>query len=320
MIAIAVLLCCLDLTPKAPPPLLDELKRVAHQAMAHPKVPWVKQFLAAADTLPAHPPRVFFHDAKKTVYYTEAELKALPEAERGRLVRQVVDDETFYGRIADPTGYTRPLEVLAHNGFTPDGARLLDFGYGNIGQLKMLAALGADAVGIEVDPLLPKLYANDQGKSGRGKVTTLNGYFPTDAKLVAAVGSGYRAFLSKNTLKHGYVHPDVKQAHVIELGGDEKFLKIVHTLLAPHGLFFIYNIGPAPAAKGAAYIPMADIRCPFSRAAIERAGFEVIAYDADDSAEMRAVGKLLEWDVGEKGERVDLDQSFFARYTLARKK
>lgn len=51
--------------------------------------------------------------------------------------------------------------------------------------------------------------------------------------------------------------------------------------------------------------------------AIEGAGFEVIAFDRDDTGPIRAMAKILACDVGE--EKVDLEKDLFATYTLLRK-
>jgi hypothetical protein len=51
------------------------------------------------------------------------------------------------------------------------GTRILDFGYGTIGHLYLLGSLGADAVGVDVDPLLPALYSQPKDQDrvpGRG--------------------------------------------------------------------------------------------------------------------------------------------------------
>jgi len=52
-----------------------------------------------------------------------------------------------------------------------DGKRILDFGYGTVGHLRLLASLGADMVGVEVDPLLRALYSapGDQGAIARAR-------------------------------------------------------------------------------------------------------------------------------------------------------
>src|SRR5207249_4308788 len=91
-----------------------------------------------------------------------------------------------------------------------------DFGYGYLGHLRLLASLGFDAVGVEVDPMLDALYAEpgDQGSipgfggARAGSLHVLHGRFPADAAVTRAVGSGYDVIVSKNVLKKGYIHPD----------------------------------------------------------------------------------------------------------------
>ena len=305
---LAILLQAIPAKAESPaPPVLDEIKRIARQAEPRCKTPWVKDFIKAAQQLPPVGNRRFFHTADKSAYFTEEEAAKLPKVERAALTAREVDEEIYYARITDPLGYLRPMEVLAAAGFQPAGKRLVDFGYGNIGQLKMLASIGADALGIEVDPLLPKLYARDVGPLGSGRVRVLHGYFPTDPKLVEAIGRGYDLFLSKNTLKRGYVRPavPVEPKKRIDLGSDQAFLAAVRDT-------------PAPAAPGKPYVQMGDIRCPFEKATLERAGFEVLAYDVDDNREGRAVAKLLEWDKGP--DAMELEHGLFAMYTLARRK
>jgi hypothetical protein len=59
---------------------------------------------------------------------------------------------------------------------------------------------------------------------------------------------------------------------------------------------------------------MADGRSPFSREALEQAGFEVLAFDAVDDGGARAMAHSLEW---------DLEADFtplLAHYTLARRR
>jgi hypothetical protein len=304
----------------ASPGALAEIKRIARKAEDRSKTPWVREFMRAAQQLPPVGTRSFLHTPDKKSYFTPDEAARLPEAQRAKLVRRDVDEEVYYARIVDPLGYLRVMEVLAGIGFEPKSKRIVDFGYGNIGQLKMLAAVGASTVGIEVDALLPKLYEKEATPSGSGGVRVLHGYFPTDRKVVDAVGRGYDLFLSKNTLKRGYVHPaiPVEPSQRIDLGSDDKVLGAIHDLLKPGGLFVIYNFGPAPAAKGKPYVQMADIRCPFDRRALERAGFEVLSLDVDDNAEGRAVARLLEWDRGPDG--MDVDRGLFASYTIARRR
>jgi len=306
----------------APPPsALAEIQRLAKKLEPTVKAPWVKQWLRAAQELPPVTPRTFWCTKDKAACWATK-----PAGETRELVERTVDDAYFYARITDPLGYARAFELLAAAGFSPKGQKILDLGYGNIGQLAMLARLGADVHGIEVDPLLPLAYGKAVGpviaRDGtKGKLSVHHGYFAKDPKLVAEVGSGYALFISKNTLKRGYVHPSqpVPEKQRIDVGTDEQFLKVVHDLLAPRGLFLIYNLSPAPAKPGEPYKQMAEGECPYSREQLERAGFEVLALDAVDDAAARAMGKTLEWDQAPESPW-DLESDLFSHYTLARRK
>ncbi|HEY3353182.1 MAG TPA: hypothetical protein VGQ83_08050 [Polyangia bacterium] len=284
-------------------------------------------FLAATAALPAVPPRVVFHDAAKTRYYSEAEAAALPAAARPGLGRKVIDEEFYYStRYGGPLPYARPLDLLAAAGFTrAEGARILDFGFGAIAQLTLLASLGADVVGVEDDPLVRALYQGDDGPvtgpdGRRGRQRVLVGSFPGEAGIRAAVGGGYDLVLVKNVLKQGYIHParPAPARQLIRLGvSDEEFVRVLYGLLKPGGRVMIYNLCPAQAPPDKPYIPWADGRSPFPRAMLEAAGFRVLAFDADDTAFARRMGRALGWDRGD--EPMDLDRDLFAWYTLLEK-
>jgi hypothetical protein len=103
---------------------------------------------------------------------------------------------------------------------------------------------------------------------------------------------------------------------LVDLGvPPEEFVAKVHAALKPGGLFMIYNVSPKQKEK---YIPWADGRCPFPREMLEKAGFEVLEYNKDDSEAIRKFGAALEWDKG--GRPMDLENDCFGHYTLARKK
>jgi hypothetical protein len=200
-----------------------------------------------------------------------------------------------------------------------------DFGHGGIGQLRLFAELGAEAVGIDVDPLQPVLYAApaDQGPLGKagGSVKLVHGRFPADPKAVAAVGGGYDLFLSKNTLKGGYIHPakKVDPRLLVDLGADDPaFLKALAKALKPGGWLVIYNLSPAPNAAGKPYRPMADGRCPFSAKDLAAAGFETLVRDGVDDKAARALGAALGWD--KPPANMKLEDDLFALVTVARKK
>src|SRR5262249_53062441 len=153
--------------------------------------------------------------------------------------------------------------------------RILDFGYGTIGHLRLLAGLGAEVTGVDVDPMLRALYSapEDQGivKSRRGRegrLRLIDGQFPADKTVKTLVGEGYDLIISKNTLKRGYVHPErpVDPRRLLGLGvADDTFVKALYDALKPGGRVMIYNICPAPSPPGQPYKNWADGRCPFAK-------------------------------------------------------
>lgn len=257
--------------------------------------------------------------------YVEAAARLPPVATRTVVVAgkaRVVDEEYYYTtRYGTPLAYARPLELLAGAGFDDvAGRRIVDFGYGGIGQLLTLASLGADVAGVDVDPLLRAMYADRDGPFGAGRLRTLEGRWPADPAVRDGVGGGYDLFLSKNVLKRGYIHPSqpVDEHKTIQLGvDDEAFLRAVLALLKPGGRMMIYNLAPAPAPAGKPYIPWADGRSPFPRELYERVGFRVVAFEVDDTAAARAMAHALGWDRGP--DAMDLRNGLFAQYTLVTK-
>lgn len=283
----------------------------------------VKGFLAGTARLPHVAPRTVWYDSARTRYWRDEEAAEIPELLRAKLLHRVLDESFYYvTRYGSPLAYSRPLEILAEAGFeSARGKRIADFGYGTIGHLRLLAQMGADVHGIEVDPLLRKLYAGDTGKiEGGGTLALHHGQWPAEAPLVAEVGAGYDLFLSKNTLKNGYIHPEqpVNPRMLVHLGvGDTAYVEALRAAVRPGGFVMIYNLCPAPAAPGKPYIPWADGRCPFPRELWEAQGFEVLAFDRDDSPAARAMGHALGWDQGNQPMKLDTD--LFATYTLVKR-
>ncbi len=292
-----------------------------------------RRFLAATDSLPAIEPRVLYYDAEARRAYPEAEALAKPESERARLILRTLDERYYYyTRYGSPLAYARAIDLLAANGLNDvAGRKILDFGYGTVGHLRLLASLGADVVGVEVDPILPVLYGQerDQGAvprhgasrdEGEGRLRLIDGRFPSDPLTREMVGEGYDVFISKNTLKRGYIHPSqpVDRSRLVDLGVDDAaFVRTLAAILKPGGLALIYNLSPAPARPGEPYKPWAEGESPFAREVWEAAGFEVIAFDAVDDEAGRAMAKALGWDQGETP--MDLQNDLFVRYTLARR-
>lgn len=284
----------------------------------------VSSFLDAVPSLPTVAPRVVRHDSARTRYYGAAAAAALPETARTRLVTRTLGEGFYYNtRYGTPLAYARPLEILAGHGFKGRGQRIADFGYGTAGHLRLLAGLSNEVHGIDVDPLLEALYSEpgDQGGIGGGRLAIHTGRWPAEAAITAAVGGGYDLFLSKNTLKNGYIHPErpVDPRMLVNLGvGDTAFVRALARTVKPGGLVLIYNLSPAQGPPDQPYKPWADGRCPFPRGLWEAEGFEVLEFDRDDSAPARTMGHALGWDSGPSP--MNLEADLFGHYSLFRRK
>ena len=293
----------------------------------------VKDFLGAVPALPAVQPRVVYFQRDPKAAFTEQEAAAMPEAQREKLRKLEFDTARFYDTFyGSPLAYARALDLCASAGLNSySGKSIIDYGYGTQGHLRLLAANGANAVGVDVDPILRILY-NQPGDQGPvqpypkdapgakpGTLRLVDGFWPGTPEVRAAAGQ-CDLFISKNTLKNGYVHPaeGVDPRRALTLGvTDEQFVKALFDTVKPGGLVMIYNIGPAPAPEGKPVIPWADIRCPFPRPLLESAGFTVLQFQTDDTAEMKKFAKALGWDKGDGA--MDLDKDLFVSYTLLRR-
>jgi SAM-dependent methyltransferase len=286
-------------------------------------------FLKGTPDLPSITPRRLFFDEATKTYRTAAESTALTEEKRRALKPIAVDGTLYYTtKYGSPLAYARPIDLLGQAGIEDvSGRKILDFGYGTIGHLRLLAGLGADVTGVDVDPFLRALYSDpaDQGilKNPRGRegcIRLIHGRFPADEAARKSVEGGYDVILSKNTLKRGYVHPErpVDSRRLLNLGVDDaRFVQSLHDALKPGGHVLIYNISPAPSPPGQPYKNWADGRCPFARETWEAAGFRILAFDCDDSDAIRKFGRALGWDQGESP--MDLNKDLFAQYSLMRK-
>jgi SAM-dependent methyltransferase len=298
----------------APGTIVARLQKDAGAAAAICRTPWVGRFLAAATQLPAVAPRTIYHDADKRRFYTAREAAALAPDARRALVAQIVDEDYYYtARWGSPIAYCRALDLLQLDEVA--GRRVLDFGYGSIAQLRLLAAVGADVTGVDVDPSLRVVYGDDAGAFGPGRVRLVEGFFPRDPRVAREVGGGYQLIVSKNTLKNGYVHPVKKNPRYDHGVDDETLARAFFDALAPGGRMLIYNLAPAPNGPGKPYRAWADARTPFARELLERIGFRVVIYDQDDSATARALGHALGWDTDPE-EPMDLEHDLYGNFTL----
>ncbi len=304
------------------------------EPLAHSDI--ARHFLNATAALPSIAPRTAYINEKTREYFSTAARDALPEARKNALSPVQLDEyRYYYTKGGSPLAYVRALDFAADENFRDlAGKLILDFGYGSIGQLRLLASLGAKVTGVDPDGYLAALYSErgDQGPvalapiaSGffreRGSVTLAHGLWPKDPKIVEQVGRGYHLILSKNTLKRGYIKPERKvddKRLLIDLGvNDQVFLSSIYNALAPGGKLVIYNLYPKPSDPKEKFRPMTDGRSPYSRQQFEKAGLTVIALDAEDHVNARKMGRLLGWDKNQAGETVDdLETNLFALVTV----
>jgi hypothetical protein len=334
LLALATACSCASTMTRAEAPAPEdttavaELQREAQSLKPLAETRLGRDFLAGTARLPHVSPRMLHYDSTRTRYWNAAETAALPATTRDSLLSRTLDESFYYTtRYGSPLAYLRPLELLAHAGLGDvAGKKIVDFGYGTIGHLRLLAGLGAEMVGIEVDPLLRALYSEpgDQGSvaggSAKGSLRLIHGHFPAGEGVAAAAGKGVDLFISKNTLKNGYIHPaeKVDPRRLVHLGvSDSAFVAALYDMLVPGGRVMIYNLCPAPAPAGKPYIPWADGRCPFPVEMWKRAGFVVTNFDKDDTEVARRMGHALGWDQGP--EPMDLEHDLFATYTLVMK-
>jgi SAM-dependent methyltransferase len=321
MMLLSLLALAAAATPQQPPQLdiLAKLRDDAELIRPLFQTKVAQEFLDQAKSLPQPPAKlVYISPDKKTVL---AQDEYRQENHPGFTTREI--NPTFYYMTlyGGPLAYARVLDVAGKYGLESlSGRRVFDFGYGTIGQLKMMSLAGASAIGVDVNPLFRAAYASygNPQSVGKGTVQIADGFWPGQESTSSAVGTGFDLITSKNTLKRGYIHPEreAPPEQLVQLGvSDEEFLKSVHRALKPGGLFVIYNLSPKPSPPDKPYIPWADGRCPFDKELIERAGFEVLAFDVGDDAVARQMGVLLGW-----GSEEQLADSVFGLYTVLRRK
>ncbi len=317
----------------APVAVVEEMKSQAKAAESLCETAMGRQFLGAAASLPPVAPRTIYRDRERGLAITEEAWKKLSAEEQAKFKGRECDEKFYYYTgYGTPLNYARALDIAGKylQSGSWDGASVLDFGYGSVGHLRMLASLGAVAQGIEVEPLFAALYSwpGDQGAIGpvegrrRGGLLKLhNGHWPGDADIAKAVWGKNDLFISKNTLKKGYVHPErqADERMLIKLGvDDETFLKAVYDSLKPGGIMLVYNIAPAQNPPDKPFLPMADGRFPFERSLAEKVGFEVLAFDVVDDEVMHKYWPVYFPDPEMTPEK--LKESIFTHYTVLRRK
>lgn len=282
--------------------------------------PQARQMLDQVEHLPVIEDRTIHVATRPNRGYTSAQYETLSEAEREGLkpfeVGAMRYYSTFYGT---PLVYARVPELLHTLApkFRFDGARVMDLGYGQLGQLRLWAQMGAQVVGVEVDPILTAMYEGCDALvniDDAGSVKLVEGAWPNDDSCRKEVGGGYDLIVSRNLLKKGYVKPaQLNPQFPVPVAwgmSDEQAVQHFFDALAPGGIVLIESLGPKPDPTK----PWSDIANPWDRSAWESVGFEVLAHDADESEFVRAQGMALGWD-----ERMDLENDLYAVYSVYRK-
>lgn len=283
-----------------------------------------QQMLDEAGSLPVLESRVVYAAWRPNRGFTQSQYNDLDEQEREGLREISIETADYYSTFyGTPLVYARMLDLASQYApaFTVDGAKIMDLGYGQLGQLRLWAQMGADVVGVEIDPILTAIYDGcgavddlDGDPMTSGSVSLIEGAWPNDETCRDEVGSGYDLIVSRNLLKRGYVKPAARNpAFPVPVGwemSDAEILGHVFDLLNPDGLVIIESLGPKPdPAK-----PWSDITNPWAQQAWIDAGFEVLAHDEDESQYARAMGKAIGW-----GERMNLETDLFGVYSVYRK-
>jgi SAM-dependent methyltransferase len=295
-----------------------------------------KQFLDQVEALPPKVNRTIYSQSSTRRTVSPAAFAALDVTAREGLQKREVQEERYYSTFyGSPLAYVRTLDIAAKFGLKSlSGQRIFDYGYGAIGAPRLIAAAGANFVGVDVDPFLLAVYNDpaDQGTmagvgGSKGSLKLVHGFFPNDGKVRTEVGKDFDLIVSKNTLKKGFVTPEPTEKQksqrpsatpmkpMIEIGMPAvEYLKHFADVLKPGGVFVIYNIGGLQREDF--YAPPADIRSPFTTAEYEAAGFRVLAFDENDDIAVRAMGAALGWEPS----MGDLSKNLFALYTVVAKR
>jgi hypothetical protein len=289
-----------------------------------PLAPAVAEFLDQVPLLPMPQPQTLYRHSSTRAWIAAADWQRLPEDQRAAWAPRTYDANAIYGhRYGTPLAYAMLLDVAARHGLRSlRGQRVVDYGYGALGPARLMAQAGANVTGLDVDPVLGLLYGRDGLRSlpgpfpTTGKMLLLQTNFPEPAGL-PDIGRNVDWFISKNTLKKGYLRPDEGTPDIQPPVALPQYLQAVRACLSQGGCMLIYNI--SLRQDPAKYRPANDPRSPFTRAEFEAAGFEVLALDADESPATRRMGQALGWAAEPAaGGMGDLQSNLFAMSTVAR--
>lgn len=280
-----------------------------------------RAMLAQVEHLPEIEARTLYIATRPNRAFDESAYAALPEEERAGLRALEVGPARYYSTFyGTPLVYARVLDLAAGMwgaGADLEGKRILDLGYGQLGQLRLWAQMGADVTGVEIDPILTAMYAENpaaEGAGTTGSIRLLECAWPNREACRGSVGTGYDLLVSRNLLKRGYVKPARLTPGFPEPVAwgmeDAEALGHLFGVMKPGGVVIVYSLGPAQdPAK-----PWSDIANPWPREAWEAAGFEVVMHDADETEPARAMARALGWEAN-----MDLEKDLFGVCSVYRR-
>jgi SAM-dependent methyltransferase len=256
---------------------------------------------------------------QQSLEFTEEELADFKQVEYG--------PKRYYAtNYGTPLAYAPALLAAAKAGGFDSFKykKVLDFGYGQIGQLEMLARCGAEVFGVEADPIVHTLYQSTRVADGvvsedgtKGSVHLELGQWFSDWRLRQRMGGDFDVIMIRNVLKRGYVQPEepMKGFDPIDIGGEpEDAVRAIYNALDDGGVAVVYNLGGGAWRRDdGTYNAPADVRDPFGKDVWEDAGFEIVHFQANGSQLMREVGVAIGW-----GTLEDL-ASYNVLYTVVRK-
>jgi hypothetical protein len=137
-----------------PPPVTEKMRTDAEALAPLVKSDLAKQFLAATVQLKEPASRTIYRNREKGIALSKRQFDALPEGEKESLTPREYPPQFYYETgYGSPLVYVRMLDLAAPHMRTVERPKLLDFGFGSIGQLQLLAHCGFDAHGVDVEPV-----------------------------------------------------------------------------------------------------------------------------------------------------------------------